>query len=303
MTTENLLKQQMVLEFKYSKENARKLIKHELETCFNTMYLVYDCIASIEKWLLSSSYESKQLRKQHLIQSEYNLLNFCLGVMVVVLREGKPQPLQSVAGIMAPTFGFEDIFDGVKTASELMGIMCEHDLFDIEVATLNDENRMMIIPLWKLDDEIKQHLINIRYQPPMVSKPIVVMNNRAYQYYSFSESLLLGTPVNHHDMPLALDVINLMNNQALSLDYHVLQLEELPNKPLDTLQKQEQFTQMKQASRTVYNEMLDHGNKFYLTHKFDKRGRLYSQGYHINIQSTEYKKALINFAKKEVVKL
>ena len=268
----------IALEWKYSKRNAREIIKHEIQTCFNSMYRVYDCVDTMKQWLTKESYDSKNTRKLWLLNQEYDLLEFCLNVMVVVLREGKPQPLQSVAGIMAPTFGFKDIFDGVKTAAELLGIMCEHDLFDVEVATLNEENRMMIVPLWELDDQVKQHLKNIRYMPPMVWKPLKVVANKGCQYWTFAESLILGSPVNHHDMPLALDVINLMNNQALSLDYHVLQQEELPNKPLDTLQKQEQFNQMKQASRTVYDEMLDHGNKFYLTHKYDKRGRLYSQG-------------------------
>ena len=43
------------------------------------------------------------------------------------------------------------------------------------------------------------------------------------------------------------------------------------------------------------------GNKFYFTHKVDKRGRLYCQGYHINYQSASYKKAMIELANKEII--
>ena len=40
---------------------------------------------------------------------------------------------------------------------------------------------------------------------------------------------------------------------------------------------------------------------FYFTWKYDKRGRIYSQGYHVNIQSTSFKKSLINLHNKLVV--
>ena len=43
------------------------------------------------------------------------------------------------------------------------------------------------------------------------------------------------------------------------------------------------------------------GNKFYFTWKFDSRGRMYSQGYHCNLQATEYKKAILNFSHEELI--
>ena len=48
--------------------------------------------------------------------------------------------------------------------------------------------------------------------------------------------------------------------------------------------------------------MLAHqGNRFYLGHKYDKRGRIYAQGYHISTQGTPYRKAMLDFADKEPV--
>jgi len=38
-----------------------------------------------------------------------------------------------------------------------------------------------------------------------------------------------------------------------------------------------------------------------LTHKYDKRGRCYSQGYHVNPQGNDWNKAVIEFAEKEPV--
>jgi DNA-directed RNA polymerase len=43
------------------------------------------------------------------------------------------------------------------------------------------------------------------------------------------------------------------------------------------------------------------GNEFYLTHRYDKRGRCYAQGYHVNPQGNDWNKAVIELAEKEVV--
>ncbi len=37
----------------------------------------------------------------------------------------------------------------------------------------------------------------------------------------------------------------------------------------------------------------------YLTHKYDRRGRCYASGYHINPQGTDYNKAVLQLAHKE----
>ena len=47
--------------------------------------------------------------------------------------------------------------------------------------------------------------------------------------------------------------------------------------------------------------MVQCGNKFYLNHKVDKRGRIYCSGYHITTQGTAFKKASIELAHEEIV--
>ena len=41
--------------------------------------------------------------------------------------------------------------------------------------------------------------------------------------------------------------------------------------------------------------------KFWLTHKYDYRGRFYCQGFHVNYQATGFNKASVEFANKEVI--
>jgi DNA-directed RNA polymerase len=42
-------------------------------------------------------------------------------------------------------------------------------------------------------------------------------------------------------------------------------------------------------------------DRFYLTNKYDKRGRTYSQGYHVNPQGADWNKGVIELADKELI--
>jgi DNA-directed RNA polymerase len=47
----------------------------------------------------------------------------------------------------------------------------------------------------------------------------------------------------------------------------------------------------------------EYGNEFYLTHRYDKRGRVYCQGYHISYQGNAWNKSVIELADKEIIEL
>ena len=48
--------------------------------------------------------------------------------------------------------------------------------------------------------------------------------------------------------------------------------------------------------------LVNAGNRFFLTHAYDKRGRTYAKGYHVNYQGNDWNKATICFAEGEIVK-
>jgi DNA-directed RNA polymerase len=52
-------------------------------------------------------------------------------------------------------------------------------------------------------------------------------------------------------------------------------------------------------SRKTYEKYSD--KEFYFIVQFDKRGRMYTHGYHITNQGSGYKKALVNFSKKQLI--
>jgi DNA-directed RNA polymerase len=61
------------------------------------------------------------------------------------------------------------------------------------------------------------------------------------------------------------------------------------------------FEKFDRASRDVMKLLLSEGNELYLTHKVDKRGRTYCQGYQVNYQGTPWCKATVEFHKKELI--
>jgi hypothetical protein len=294
---------QEVIEDRYSRKNIHKHIRKDLMECAE-MVDKFDAIElAIHKHIHTTfDYKSKNERMAHLRNTDIDWTEVLTELMITVVRTGEAQNIQSIVGCIGHMFKHDDPFDGIRTAGEIVAIAGEHDLFNVIPAKYSDTVYMMIEPIYELSEEVKQYIADTKYLPPMITKPLKVTKNFDYDYYTVESSKILGSG-NHHDMPLALDVINIANGIAMELDLDVLAEEEKSSKPLDTPEKIKNFNRMTHASRIVYNEILEHGNRFYNTHKYDKRGRLYSQGYHVHIQSTEYKKALINLAHKEIIEL
>lgn len=297
---------QKVIEETYSRKFINQWVLEQIDS--DTDFLTeirnigYGLIEIADEYI-RTAYKSKAQRWHYLFNKcPLSIFDIVTEIFVKVLQH-EVTAYQAIAGMVAPKLEYPENIDAVKTVSEIMAYMAENDMFDVILPIDAETGVLMVESLYVLDDETKQKIEDTMYLPPMVCKPCEVKCNKAYQYLSFSESVLLGGSVNHHDLPLALDVINILNAQQWSLDTYMLEFEEVPNKPLDTYDKRVQFEQLKRSSKKVYNLIMDHGNKFYWTHKFDKRGRIYSQGYQTNLQSTDYKKSLISLANPEVVPL
>ena len=135
----------------------------------------------------------------------------------------------------------------------------------------------------------------------MVCEPNELTNNYSSGYLTHNDSLILGKG-NHHEGDICLDVLNKQNQTALRLDTDFLsKVEEEPTFTLDTGEKIDMWHQFKVQSYQFYTLIAKQRNHFYLTHKVDKRGRIYAQGYHISSQGSSFKKASIELAKQELV--
>jgi hypothetical protein len=160
---------------------------------------------------------------------------------------------------------------------------------------------LMLISRIPLSDELLTFIENSSFLPPMVCEPLALTHNFSSGYLTHNDSLLLGSG-NHHCGDLCLDVLNTISKVALCLDTDFLsKVEETPSFELDTAEKLSQWTSFKSQSYLLYALMAQQGNKFYLNHKVDKRGRIYAHGYHITTQGTSFKKAMLEFSKQELI--
>lgn len=211
----------------------------------------------------------------------------------------RPELFTSVTAQLACRLGFSDKTEAITTMAEIVAVLCHTDAFDI--VKDSRQSSLMVQSRIPLSQELLTFIEDSQYLPPMVCEPRELVNNYSSGYLTHNDSLLLGQG-NHHDGDLCLDVLNKMNKVCLQVNTAFLsRFEENPTFALDTPEKRDQWAAFKRQSYRFYTLMEQAGNRFWLTHKVDKRGRGYAQGYHINPQSTAFKKAMVDLAKEELV--
>ena len=221
------------------------------------------------------SWESKEERLNHLF--EQSIWDIAQDVAIILVTLEGIHPIQSVASMVAPHLGYDDPWDAIKTASEIITLACDIDMCDIDLPDCSITGSLLVRGVYQLSSEVEARLNQTKYLPPMICPPNQVKNNYSSGYLTKKrDPIILGKYC--HSQKICLDVINIQNAIPLSIDMGVYSEEELPSKPLDTPEKGRNFMQMKNESAEVYQDLLDQDNEFYLTHKYDSRGRLYSQG-------------------------
>lgn len=252
----------------------------------------------LRDWVVADHHhESKKWRLSQLLQLDMHKLVTDLFVGIAYVQE--PQLFTSVTAQLAGRLGFSEKREAIQTVAEVLAVLCLTDAFDI-----TKENKMaslMIVNRLHIPDETKVFIENSEYLPPMVCEPLELQSNYDSGYLTHKDSLILGTG-NHHNGNICLDVLNKMNKVRLKLDVDFLKsVEEEPTFELDDAQKRDLWMSFKSMSAKMYLTIHSLGNEFYLTHKVDKRGRIYAQGYHISTQGSSYKKAMIELANEEII--
>ncbi len=90
-----------------------------------------------------------------------------------------------------------------------------------------------------------------------------------------------------------------INEDILHLLDDVLKDPDEPLNAFELAEREKGFNLRLKETDTVIDYLLENGNEFYFGWKVDTRGRMYSQGYHINPQGNEYRKAMLQFVAKE----
>lgn len=167
----------------------------------------------------------------------------------------------------------------------------------------------LFIVRYTLPEEVQGELDRFQYPLPMLVEPKELTHNKMTGYLTGKGSVILRN--NHHDGDVCLDHLNRMNRIKMKIDFDTANMIRNKWRNLDKPKEGEThdefqdrrraFEKYDRTARDVLDIMKAAGNEFYLTHRPDKRGRIYSQGYHINVQGATWNKAILNFAEEEMV--
>lgn len=162
-----------------------------------------------------------------------------------------------------------------------------------------DPDRDEIITAYRLNDEDEAKRLAFMYPLPMVVEPRELKDNYDTGYLKTKYSIICRNKAGSDDYNL--DHINRVNKIPLKINTDVLRNCQNQNKnPPKTEQEKKNFKKFTDAQRNIAESYVDE-NKFWLTHRYDKRGRIYPTGYWINYQGNDFGKAIIDFYEGEIV--
>lgn len=284
-------------EKRYSRKHIDSYILAEISANPVMQDKILQGVVLLEEYRTKSYYESKNKRIAQL--KNLDMVDVVTDILVGIAYYQRPELYTSVTAQMAGRLNLSDKTEAITTVAEIMAILCATDAYDITKA--DKMASLMLVSRIPLSVELIKYIDNSSYLPPMVCVPLNLVNNYSSGYLSHVDSLVLGSG-NHHDGDICLDVLNTINAVALKLDTQFLStVEEEPTFELDTQDKIDQWGRFKKQSYNFYSLLVKQGNEIYFTHKVDKRGRIYSQGYHLNPQGTSFKKAMLELANEEVI--
>jgi hypothetical protein len=295
-TNRSIILQEMNEE-RFNRKHIDTKIRAAIEADAGMQAKLLQGVALVKAYMDGTYYASKMARIAQI--KDMDLAALVMDIFVGVAYSLRPELFVSVTAQMASRLKLSDRVEAITTVAELMAVLCQTDAFDI-----TKESRMaslMVVSRIPLPEILIDFIENSQFLRPMVCEPLPLTHNYSSGYLTHNDSLILGSG-NHHDGDLCLDTLNTMNKVALKLDLGFLStVEEEPTFELDSQDKVDMWGRFKKHSYMFYSLMAQQDNRFHLNHKVDKRGRIYSHGYHINPQGTAFKKAMLEFANEEIV--
>ena len=241
----------------------------------------------LEEYLSQSYWESKNQRLSVLKSKDTQTVILNVLSKIVLLANDYIPLLTLCSSISSGLDKYHDI----QTCADILWLINQTELIYIDI----QRDRRYIKSNMELSDDLHRRLTIMCVLPPMLTKPRTLRHNKSCGYLTINkDSLILGGKENHHDECISLDVLNTLNQQALQLDLDICYKfeKELTGDELTHNKAKEQFE--------FFRDTLQN-NTIHFTHKMDKRGRVYSQGYQFNTQGSSFEKACINLKTKDYV--
>lgn len=210
-------------------------------------------------------------------------------------RQADPQTL---VGILSPKYGT------AQAVADKLLKMVELDLFDFDLTL----DRFTV--KYDLSDDVKEMLDKFQFPLPMVVKPLPIKDNFTTGYLTMKTLLVLNGSDYFKDVDLCLDHLDRANSVALEMNFDVINsaqgkfVKPVRAESEDFMEYKKRLKQAEQfyiTSISVMEQISQLSDEIFFTHKYDRRGRCYSSGYHVHTQGDDYRKAVLFLAHKEVL--
>lgn len=236
--------------------------------------------------------------------------------ILFILSEKVAIPYDTMMSILISSWGRTNKADHITRAANLLDIGTTYNLWSYRQIPVND-HALEIRANYFLPERVQKHLDSCFYKLPMVIRPKKVKNhtnNKGSGYLlNHNDNLILNTLKEGGDICREfLDKVNrvqfTLNQDLLDLVTHEPHLDKLKDRL--TSRKDTSSWELMALAQKNWKQFLNQreivieelkGKPFYLTHKYDTRGRCYAQGYHINYQGDSYCKAMVYLANKEII--
>ena len=239
------------------------------------------------------------IAKIHLLTPE--LIEDALVHMVLAKRATIP----TLVGVLR--YHFANTVNAEQTTAVAIAAMISVHLISY------DEMRQQAVVNFDISEHGHQLIQQYMYLPPMIIPPLEIKDdnrNRGSGYITqANDSLILRD--NHHEGDICVEHLNRVNQVALTINDRMVKTMRNYWAGVECQQDDESFEEYQERLKAfekyerdsfmVIALMMEMGNRFYLTHKYDKRGRTYCQGYHINTQGNTWNKSCVELADKEHV--
>lgn len=270
--TDHLIEKQRELERLFDKNQTVARLRHEFANCED-----FDLCAAIE--------------------AEGIPVKFGIDLLAQMALH-KRADLPTLIGVM------RHHLNNAQMTADMLLKCAQADLVDYR-----SDIKMFIVKL-DITRDVQDELDKFQFPLPMVVEPAEVRTNKDVGYLLGKGSIILRK--NHHEDDVCLDHINRMNKVKFTLNQTTATMVKNKWKGLDKKKEGESdqdfdkrkaaFAKYDRVGRQVMDQLIEHGNEFHFTHKYDKRGRVYCQGYHANYQGTPWNKAVIEFSNTEITR-
>ena len=202
----------------------------------------------------------------------------------LILKDRASKPIQAIATQIGNMAGFKD-----TTEAFMWGIVLVKNCREAGLYTLTRvKDDWYVVPNFALDNETVQKLEKLQYLPPMQTVPKPWTDNHNGGWVWENKHLILGNKFKKHNKELAYDVINKLQEIPWAIDTDTFIYEKETNRSINT-----------RKFLRVIDEYID--KPFHFVWRYDSRGRSYSSGYDLNLQTKEYGKALMSLHNKELI--